>query len=78
MVLPKDLIANRDLFTAWSARTEYAFSTYWGSTAGNRVALVIPNMVIRSFGEADESRTAYWTVQFETAATGLRAALCLA
>lgn len=55
--LPKDLLSVADPFTQWLNSTEQALTSWWGSTAGAKLALTIP--AIRYTAVADEDRSGF-------------------
>jgi hypothetical protein len=62
--LPKELESVRNSFEAWKTGAETLMTAYWGATAGNRVALLIDNLVYTGVADEDVEGFAYDSLPF--------------
>lgn len=62
--LPKELESVRNAFTSWSTGAEAMLTARWGSVAGNRVALLVDNMVYTGVTDEDVDGFAYDSLPF--------------
>jgi hypothetical protein len=65
LLLPKDTESTLNILSSWQASTPYALSTYWGSVAGNKLALALPACIFSNFSEVDRDGYSYWRSTFE-------------
>lgn len=65
IVLPRELLSNRDTLSAIINGTEFGLTGFWGSTSGNRVAIHIPNMVFTDVSEQDVQGFGYEGIPFQ-------------
>lgn len=75
LVLPQELLSNRNAFAAWRDQTEAVFSAIWGATAGNRWALLLPR--IRYSGATDENVSGFAHEGLPFRAVGLNKGMVL-
>lgn len=61
---PMDLEATRDVFGGWANGTEAVASVVWGSTAGNRFAIMSDHMVYSGVNDADVNGFLYAETPF--------------
>ncbi|MDF2971925.1 MAG: hypothetical protein K0R61_2375 [Microvirga sp.] len=54
----------RDPFTSWKNNTSYQMGAWWGSTAGNRVAVLLDGLVYSNIDEGDVEGYTYDNLQF--------------
>lgn len=64
LLVPKRTVAAFNLLSSWRDGTVAALSSYWGSVAGNRVAIVVPRARFSEFVEVDERGVSYWRASF--------------
>lgn len=57
--LPMELLSVRNSFTSWKTGQEYTLTSYWGTVAGNKIAVLIDNIVFTGVGEEDVEGFAY-------------------
>jgi hypothetical protein len=62
--LPKELESVRDAFTAWATGSEATITAFWGSVAGNRVAILVDNVVYTGVTDEDVDGFAYDSLPF--------------
>lgn len=67
IVPPKTLVATRDPFTAWRNGTPQSLSTWWGSAAGKRVAILWPATYYTAADSQDVSGLNYQGISFTAA-----------
>lgn len=60
LAIPVDTESALNLRASWEAGTIYPISTYWGATAGNRVALVVPDARFSSWEYRDNNGQLYY------------------
>lgn len=60
IAVPVQTETQLNLLSSWSAGTTYRVTAMWGSTAGNRFALVVPNMRFHDWRITDRDGLAYY------------------
>lgn len=73
---PQELQAVRDVFAAWKAGSTTTMSLIWGSTAGNRFALLFDQLVYTGRSDADVRGFGYEQMPFGINATNDGFLLC--
>jgi hypothetical protein len=66
LTIPKLLNSSLDIIDSWQNGTEYAFSALWGSTAGQRFAVMSQHMQFNAKKDSDVQGFAYDQVTFKT------------
>lgn len=69
MRMPKTLESARNVYSSWQNGTPYTLTAIWGTTAGNRLAILMTNVVFTSVGEEDVQGFAYDSLPFRIDAT---------
>jgi hypothetical protein len=62
--LPKELEATRNAFTAWATGAEATLTLFWGSVAGNKVSVLVDNLVYTGVTDEDVDGFAYDSLPF--------------
>ncbi|HWL70428.1 MAG TPA: hypothetical protein VNS22_18895 [Geminicoccus sp.] len=73
--LPLDRVNNRNVISSWAAGTAYKLATWWGPSAGQRFAILLPSMIFTGMTAEDVQGYAYEGIPFN--ATGADASAFL-
>lgn len=66
IVPPKSLLSAFNPFTSWQNQTEYGFAAWWGPSAGNRMAIIIPALRFQNRTDQDVNGFAYDSLPFRS------------
>ena len=69
MVANKELESTRNIFSSWQNGTAFTFTAIWGGAIGNRIALLLTNVIYTGLGDQDVQGFNYDNIPFRLDAT---------
>lgn len=69
MVVNKELESVRNIFSSWQNGTAFTYTAIWGGAIGNRIALLLTNVIYTGLGDQDVQGFNYDNIPFRLDAT---------